>query len=1383
MSEYIKLNNSWVEIYKVFKKINDEWVEQSNVNSSLNTLYVYSPTQIDILEYYIRGVSECTGKSFNLQAIFNDRVVPATWSITSGSQYATVNSNGKVSIVEGTINQIIVVQAVYNTHTDSKTVTISYDNQLTIECADTITGTSGNAIACYNGNIIVPVWTITSGSTYGSISASGEITITSSGTITLSATYNGYTTTKNIELIYDAGSSTETIIDEQGNVTTETTVTTTDPQTGSTTTTITTTTTNEDGSSSSTETSTIENEDGSSETTTTTINSDGSTTESTSTTSAPDENGSTTIEESTSTTNADGTSSETNSTIIENEDGSSESQTTTVNYDVNGDTTGSTENTTTNNADGSSSSSTTNFDENGDPTDQQNVETDTTGNINTQDVEYDSNGDAIVTGYTIDTEASSGSGKDLTGSGVNTEFVPFAFTEGFTMHLRFKSIAGEQPKPPVVEDTEDIGSNYLYNIFSAKSTTKVNNIWPGFDMRWAIAKSRSSSTFQFRRTLVGETSSASTDIKDRHLNNVYDFIITYDPSQSSRKFSLHDNLAKEYALSVNKQLQNDLNLELTIGYALNMQNQPYHYSNVTIYDFSVNRLDSTLSVANPVISCDGMRVTISCATPNALIYYKPYTAEKYDLYTGPILINADTLFYAYTINQHNISSIVTENCIFDDGSPDAPIISCVENTVTITCATTGASIYYRINESGNFILYTTSFEINENTTIEAYSELNELRSSTVLEECDYDDGRPDEPVIYCDGEYVTISCACNATIMYSLDGENYDIYHSSFTIYDDVTVYSYSEVGGLTSDIVSEFCEYTGQEIEHDYSADYLTFTALTSGTISWKALGSGAIKTIEYKKTTDNSWTSITSTSTGATISVDQGDKVLFRGTNTKYCANNKNNYSGFEGGTATYDISGNIMSLIYGDNFANNNTLNEQYAFCSIFKKSNVISAEHLILPALTLTNYAYRAMFSYATQLVTPPALPATTLGKGCYWYMFESCSITSAPELLATTLVAECYGYMFTGCSSLSYIKCLATSGFNTSSCLQNWVNNVAASGSFIKDSNTTWSTGISGIPTGWTVYNDEILADPVIDCDGETITITCETSGASIYYRLNETGEYSLYSAPISINDDTIIQVYSYKQNNQSSIIRQECEYIPHIYKFGDVQFSSGPLYYGINGYEIKDSWNYDSYNSIYGKSNGSYYFNYIEMGQLFEDSVFSTSNGNIENMLDPFDGWRLPTDIEWATIIGLTRSGATVNNTTNKHYAMIELTGVTYAGSSTPQGILLFPDNETITGETLTNMDNSTVNTGITSAQLNTYINQGCVFLPFGGYYNSGWNSGYNYLSSIEYDTTNSNILSLTSSTANKLNSYYPVRLVKNTTYREDTPFEGANQILNSWDI
>lgn len=265
-----------------------------------------------------------------------------------------------------------------------------------------------------------------------------------------------------------------------------------------------------------------------------------------------------------------------------------------------------------------------------------------------------------------------------------------------------------------------------------------------------------------------------------------------------------------------------------------------------------------------------------------------------------------------------------------------------------------------------------------------------------------------------------------------------------------------------------------GVEPPHDYSLDYLTFNILTSGTILWDAEGSNATKTIEYS-INDGTWTSVTSTGSGVAINVIAGDSVRFRGSNTQYCNANKNNYSHFDG-TATLNIEGNIMSLVAGDNFADVTTLPGTWVFCQIFKNAKVISAENLILPATTLTNDCYRAMFSMCTELTVAPQLPATTLATECYWYMFEGCAITIAPDLLATTLVNKCYGHMFVGCSNLNYIKCLATSGVNDTN-LVTWVGmknaetttlGVASTGTFVKDTNTTWKIGLSGIPTGWTI---------------------------------------------------------------------------------------------------------------------------------------------------------------------------------------------------------------------------------------------------------------------------------------------------------------------------
>ena len=367
----------------------------------------------------------------------------------------------------------------------------------------------------------------------------------------------------------------------------------------------------------------------------------------------------------------------------------------------------------------------------------------------------------------------------------------------------------------------------------------------------------------------------------------------------------------------------------------------------------------------------------------------------------------------------------------------------------------------------------------------------------------------------------------------------------------------------------------------HDYSQDYLTFDVITSGTILWKQIGSEA-RTISYSTDNGTTWTDITSTTAGAAINVTAGDHVLFKGTSQSYAVD-RSNYSGFDGGTATYGISGNIMSLIYGDDFVGKKTMSGTFNFCSIFKQSKAVSAENLVLPATTLTNYCYRAMFSKAHDMAAAPALPATTLAQGCYWYMFEECPITTAPELNATTLVKECYGNMFTGCTTLNYIKCLATTKSATD-CLKNWVYNVSPTGTFVKEENISWSTGASAIPSGWAVVEEGTPTIPTISCDGFEIELSCTTTGAVIYYRLDNSGSYTQYTGPITMTGETFIECYSENENGRrSDTISQTCVYDDRtIYEYSNQSLDSWT--YGGNTITTPYSVNaIDGHSSSYAK--------------------------------------------------------------------------------------------------------------------------------------------------------------------------------------------------------
>ena len=270
------------------------------------------------------------------------------------------------------------------------------------------------------------------------------------------------------------------------------------------------------------------------------------------------------------------------------------------------------------------------------------------------------------------------------------------------------------------------------------------------------------------------------------------------------------------------------------------------------------------------------------------------------------------------------------------------------------------------------------------------------------------------------------------------------------------------------------------------YYLQYFTTVALEDGTISFdifRGIGTDMITSISYSTDNGETWTTTNNVNDKEenlviTVDVSEGDKVLWKG-DAQQLAFYDEDYgflNSFFSSDCEFDVMGNVMSLLYGDNFVGETTVPKEYCFFGLFcdfcdteKECLVVNANNLKLPATTLTEHCYEIMFFDCTSLTTAPELPATTLADSCYNRMFQGCqSLTSAPELPAITLVNNCYNYMFYGCTSLSYIKAMFTTTPSTAY-TQNWVKNVAASGTFVKNSAATWTTtGVNGVPTGWTV---------------------------------------------------------------------------------------------------------------------------------------------------------------------------------------------------------------------------------------------------------------------------------------------------------------------------
>ena len=230
--------------------------------------------------------------------------------------------------------------------------------------------------------------------------------------------------------------------------------------------------------------------------------------------------------------------------------------------------------------------------------------------------------------------------------------------------------------------------------------------------------------------------------------------------------------------------------------------------------------------------------------------------------------------------------------------------------------------------------------------------------------------------------------------------------------------------------------------------------------------------------------------------------------------------------------------------------------------------------------------------------------------------------------------------------------------------------------------------------------------------------------------------------------------------------------------------SQGNMYKTDSGYALYSDWTggLDKYNGTAPGNQtwtGNSYFNWVHLAGLFDTYINTGANDSIDNDQTPIAGCYLPTKDQWAAFTtGTSRPGSTVNGVANCRYALIQLTSYTKGSISDPIGLLLLPDNATLTGMAKTftwNTKSTSGNTGVTVAQLNEYLSEGCVFLPAAGNCHGG--SWYGGGSLGDYCSAGSNSKSSAydlyfgsssvspASSSDKSNLYFPVRLLKNNSF------------------
>lgn len=296
------------------------------------------------------------------------------------------------------------------------------------------------------------------------------------------------------------------------------------------------------------------------------------------------------------------------------------------------------------------------------------------------------------------------------------------------------------------------------------------------------------------------------------------------------------------------------------------------------------------------------------------------------------------------------------------------------------------------------------------------------------------------------------------------------------------------------------------KELTPDYF--YIENTSNNSNTISiglytMGTVSSGVYATqLEFSKDKEN-WTTINLMNLGYSynISLNVGEKVYFRNDSGYF------NYYGYSGGYVArcYQFTGNYSHIAGGDirtilDYRNVNTVNtKQGCFARLFYGNSRLT-KGPEYPFDTLNGYTFFETYRNCSNLTQVPLLPAKHLGDREYQYMFHSCSsLTTVGNMVlpSENTTIGCYSYMFYNCVNLEdtpiiYAKSLSASyvcqymfygcskvdsltvymdSVTGNNATASWLGSVSATGTFHNLGTATYSSGISGIPSGWTEVNN------------------------------------------------------------------------------------------------------------------------------------------------------------------------------------------------------------------------------------------------------------------------------------------------------------------------
>ena len=497
----------------------------------------------------------------------------------------------------------------------------------------------------------------------------------------------------------------------------------------------------------------------------------------------------------------------------------------------------------------------------------------------------------------------------------------------------------------------------------------------------------------------------------------------------------------------------------------------YDYKNVLVTD----------PVSDKVYETGGKYVTESVEmTDNPTIYYTDSTqrlqaygngeVKLYFMNTGNQVSNPYTVtrpmyntnYNVYATAQEEgklISDTISQTISVSGYKTATPTITYNSNTFVVSASGNGTVLLYvdGVQVSNPYTLYQELTDTTYTVTATAQESGKEI-SYTRTQTCTVPAYQATPPTISFVNYLGQVSASGNGTVILYIDGIQVT---NPYTLpaYGTYTATATSqETGRPISDTATKQIEYSESSF---VATEYFWLEALEDNSV----LAFNGTSELYYS-TDKSTWTSF-----NTSITVNSGDRYYFKGSKSRFgnssgTGTDTSNYFNLQ--TGKFKAGGNIMSMLYNDNFSTVNSVDSNQ-LRAVFRNCKAL-VEAPELPFTNLNNYCYTHMFNSCSNLTkAPEILPATTLYTRCYQWMFVGCtSLTIAPVLPATNIHSNCYNDMFNGCTSLNWIKNMTLVQPSTSNSW-NMMYNVSQQGTFVKNVNATWTTkNEHGCPSKWTI---------------------------------------------------------------------------------------------------------------------------------------------------------------------------------------------------------------------------------------------------------------------------------------------------------------------------